>query len=68
MKEPERTEDAVRRVGAGVGNALRKAFPASEGEAIAEIYPPDAACDSRFNALIDRLEQIQWDKGGEAAA
>jgi hypothetical protein len=28
------------------------------GEAIAKIYPPDAACDERLDALIDRLKGI----------
>jgi hypothetical protein len=26
------------------------------GEAIRKVYPPDAACDERLDALIDRLK------------
>jgi hypothetical protein len=64
MKAGERTDDAATRVGAGIGQALHRAFPADDDDAIAQVYPPDAACDDRFDALIERMRQIPWKKHG----
>jgi hypothetical protein len=53
-----RAEQATDRVGQGIAQALRKAWPANAGEAIASIYPPDAAGDEGLDDLIDRLRSI----------
>jgi hypothetical protein len=37
---------------------LRRAYPATTGDAIAAVYPPDEACDARLESLIEQLERI----------
>jgi hypothetical protein len=58
----ERGESQVERTGQGIANALQRAFPATTGERIAAVYPPDQACDARLDGLIEQLDQIHQDK------